>query len=174
LLDEVFHGLVFTKIVYLLCAPYASPPQYSSNIEVLCNYIRNENCPKIAIMLLNLIGEGWLEEIFYSLERFSIAPKVFKTILADEHRHVCEADLYRDIGKPDIEQVKTKIAYLEEQLVTNIFMQYKYMFSFFALLGVEGVSNFKKSLNKKHVSQLKKINLKPSENWEFFMRVADA
>ena len=46
LLDEIFHGLVFTKIVYMLCAPYASPPPYSPNIEILCNFIRNENLSK--------------------------------------------------------------------------------------------------------------------------------
>ena len=173
LLDEIFHGLVFTKIVYMLCAPYAVPPKYSANIEVLCDFIRDESCPKVAIMLLNLIGEGWIEEIFYSLEKYGIAPKVFATILEDEHRHVCEADLYRDIGMPDIEKVKPKIAYLEEQLITNIFMQYKYMFSVCALLGAEGATDFKQSLYNKHLKQLKKINLEPSENWEFFMKFGD-
>jgi hypothetical protein len=173
LLDEIFHGLVFTKIVYMLCSPYAAPPQYSPNIEVLCNFIRNEDCPKVAIMLLNLIGEGWIEEIFYSLHRFDIAPKVFSKIIEDEHRHVCEADLYRDIGMPDLKVIKPKIAYLEEQLITNIFMQYKYMVSVSALLGVEGVKDFKQSLNKKHLEQLKKINLEPTENWKFFMEFGD-
>lgn len=173
LLDEIFHGLVFTKIVYMLCSPYASPPPYSPNIEVLCNFIRNEECPKVAIMLLNLIGEGWIEEIFYSLDRCGIAPKVFQVILEDEHRHVCEADLYRDIGMPDMEMVKPKIAFLEDQLLTNIFMQYKYMVSVCALLGVDGVQDFKKSLHKKHVQQLKKINLTPTENWHFFMELSD-
>lgn len=173
LLDEIFHGLVFTKIVYMLCSPYASPPQYSPNIEVLCNFIRDEECPKVAIMLLNLIGEGWIEEIFYSLNRCGIAPKVFTKILEDEHRHVCEADLYRDIGMPDINIVKPKIAYLEDQLINNIFMQYKYMSSICALLGVEGVKDFKYSLNKKHTEQLKKINLRPTENWDFVMEFGD-
>lgn len=173
LLDEIFHGLVFTKIVYMLCSPYASPPQYNPNIEVLCNFIRNENCPKVAIMLLNLIGEGWIEEIFYSLHRFDIAPKVFEKILEDEHRHVCEADLYRDIGMPNPKEIKPKIAYLEEQLITNIFMQYKYMVSVCALLGVDGVQDFKHSLNKKHIEQLKKINLEPSESWKFVMEFGD-
>lgn len=173
LLDEIFHGLVFTKIVYMLCSPYASPPPYSPNIEVLCNFIRNEECPKVAIMLLNLIGEGWIEEIFYSLDRCGIAPKVFQVILEDEHRHVCEADLYRDIGMPDLNVVKPKIAFLEEQLLTNIFMQYKYMVSVCALLGVDGVQDFKTSLHKKHVQQLSKINLEPTENWHFFMQFSD-
>lgn len=173
LLDEVFHGLVFTKIVYMLCAPYASPPPYSPSIELLCNFIRNENCPKVAIMLLNLVGEGWIEEIFYSLHHFDIAPKVFATILEDEHRHVCEADLYQDIGLPNAKEIKEKIAYLEEQLITNVFMQYKYMFSISALLGLEGVQHFKQSLNEKHEEQLKKINLKPTEKWKFFMQFGD-
>lgn len=173
LLDEIFHGLVFTKIVYMLCAPYASPPPYSANIEILCNFIRNETCPKVAIMLLNLIGEGWIEEIFYSLHREEIAPKVFSIILEDEHRHVCEAELYRDIGMPDIDLIKPKIAYLEEQLITNIFMQYKYMASVCALLGVDGVTDFKRALHNKHVEQLKKINLEPNENWKFFMKFGE-
>lgn len=173
LLDEIFHGLVFTKIVYLLCDPYAVPPQYSANIEMLCDFIRNEECPKVAIMLLNLIGEGWIEEIFYSLDKAGIAPNVFKVILEDEHRHVCEADLYRDIGMPDIELVKPKIAYLEEQLLTNIFMQYKYIVSVSALLKVDGVEDFKKNLNRKHVQQLSKINLEPTDNWTFFMAFWD-
>jgi hypothetical protein len=173
LLDEIFHGLVFTKIVYLLCTPYASPPDYNLNIEVLCNFIRNESCPKVAIMLLNLIGEGWIEEIFYALDRAGIAPKVFKVILEDEHRHVCEADLYRDIGMPDLELVKPKIAFLEDQLLTNIFMQYKYIVSISSLLWGGGVYDFMDCLNKKHVQQLKKVNLEPTENWHFFMQFSD-
>lgn len=173
LLDEIFHGLVFTKIVYMLCAPYASPPPYSPHIELICNFIRNETCPKVAIMLLNLIGEGWIEEIFESLHRYGVAPKVFTTILEDEHRHVCEADLYRDIGMPNVEEIKPKIAYLEDQLITNIFMQYKYMSSVSALLGVDGVIHFKESLNKKHTQQLSKVNLQPTENWKNFMEFTD-
>lgn len=170
LLDEIFHGMVFTKIVYMLCAPNAVPPPYNANIEVLCDFIRNESCPKVALMLLNLIGEGWIEEIFYSLEREGIAPKIFRSILDDEHRHVCEADLYQDIGLPDMSLVKTKLDFLEGQLLTNIFMQYKYMFSVTSLLGIHGATDFIGSLNRKHLQQLDKIQLKPSENWQFFMK----
>ncbi|WP_419419359.1 hypothetical protein ACNVED_12635 [Legionella sp. D16C41] len=49
LLDEIFHGIVFTKILYMLCAPYAYPPPYNNNIEVICNFIRSEECPKTAV-----------------------------------------------------------------------------------------------------------------------------
>lgn len=171
LLDEIFHGMVFTKIVYLLCAPFAQPPAYNEHIETLCNFIRNEDCPKIAIMLLNLIGEGWIEEIFYSLQQQNIAPMVFETIINDEHRHVCEADLYGEIGLPDMAIVQEKLKYLEEQLLTNLFLQYKYVLSVCTLLGVDGTIDFLTSLNKKHLTQLKKINLEPSEKWLFFMEM---
>ncbi|KTD49793.1 putative CoA-dependent acyltransferase [Legionella rubrilucens] len=172
-LDEIFHGLVFTKIVYMLSAPHALPPAYNEHIEVLCNFIRNEDCPKVAVMLLNLIGEGWIEEIFYSLKKQGVAPRVFDTIIDDEHRHVCEADLYKDIGLPDMDEVRQKMAFLEEQLLTNIFLQYKYMFSVCSLLGVDGTIDFLQSLNQKHLQQLEKINLKPSDNWQFFMKVGE-
>lgn len=172
LLDEIFHGMVFTKIVYLLCAPHALPPAYNENIEHLCNFIRNEDCPKIAVVLLNLIGEGWIEEIFKSLQRQGIAEKVFTTIIDDEHRHVCEADLYRDIGLPEHDLMRTKLEYLENQLLSNIFLQYKYVASVVALQGVDGAIEFLQELDKKHTEQIKKIGLEPSENWYFFMKVA--
>ena len=173
LLDEIFHGMVFTKIVYLLCDPYANPPPYNDSIETLCNFIRNEECPKVGLMLLNLIGEGWIEEIFYSLNEQGVAPKVFAIILRDEHRHVCEADLFREIGVPDMTEVRQKMAFLENQLLMGIFLEYKYISSTCTLMGAEGTIHFLRALNKKHHSQLEKINLVPSENWYFFMKVCD-
>lgn len=168
LLDEIFHGLVFTKIVYMLCAPYALPPAYCEDIETLCNFIRQEECPKTAVVLLNLIGEGWIEEIFRCLKKHDIAPRVFSAILEDEHRHVSEADLYRDIGLPDPQAVSRKLEYLEGLLLTEVFLQYKYVLSICTLLGVQGTAEFILSLNKKHEQQLKKINLQPSMKWQFF------
>lgn len=171
LLDEIFHGIVFTKIVYLLCDPYSQPPAYNEQVEDLCNFIREEECPKVAIMLLNLIGEGWIEEIFTSLNDKGIAPAVFSTILADEHRHVCEADLYQEVGLPDLNKVRVKLDYLEEQLVTKLFLQYKYMLPFYTILGVEGSMGFMQALNAKHHQQLAKLNLKPSSKWLFYMQL---
>ncbi len=170
LLDEIFHGLVFTKIVYLLCAPYAFPPAYNAEVESLCNFIRQEDCPKVALVLLNLIAEGWIEEIFKSFQEQNVAPAVFEIIMKDEHRHVCEADLYQDIGLPAKEEIEEKLHYLEEKLLTSVFLQDKYMLSGLYLLGVEGGINFLQALNKKHIQQLAKINLKPSENWLFGLK----
>lgn len=173
LLDKLFHGLVFCKIAYMLAVPYASPPPYNDDVEVLCNFIRNIDCPKLAILLLNFIGEGWIEEIFRSLERANVAPKVFRTIIEDEHRHVCEAELYREIGLPEKELIKTKMNYLETLLFGNVFLQYQYNLSFGALLGVEGTIEFFTNLNNKHCEQLAKINLEPGDNWQFLVKAAE-
>lgn len=172
LLDEIFHGLVFVKILYLLVEPHATPPEYSSEIEGLCNFIREETCPKTAMVLLNLVGEGWIEEIFDSLLEQHIAPEIFKTVLNDEHRHVSEAELYREIGLPDPLHLASKIAYLEEQLLRHVFMQYKYVYSVNTLLGVDAAIRFLQNLDTKHQNQLKKLGMSPSHSWQKFMRFA--
>lgn len=171
LLDEIFHGMVFTKIVYLLCEPYAFPPAYNTSVEVLCNFIRQEPCPKVAVVLLNLISEGWIEELFECLQRHDIAPLVFETILQDEHRHVCEADLYRDIGLPDMNIVLPKLAFMEEHLLTNVFFQYPYVAALHTLIGEQGLRDYVESLDKKHTQQLAKINSLPGKKWQLFMQM---
>ncbi|MBA2653408.1 MAG: 2-oxo acid dehydrogenase subunit E2 [Tatlockia sp.] len=172
LLDEIFHGLVFTKIAYELSAPHALPPAYSDNLEILCNFIRNEDDPQIAIVLLNLISEGWIEEFFICFRDHKIAPNVFETIIADEHRHVCEADLYTSIGLPDPAVIEQKIGFLENQLVSNVLLQHRYTLSVATLIGSEKIAELFHKLDMKHNKQLAKIHLKPSANWQYLMKVA--
>ncbi len=172
LLDEIFHGLVFTKIVYMLCAPYRSPPTYNKNIELLCDYIRNEDCPKIGVVMLNLVAEGWIEEVFNSLYQQNIAPNVFAAILEDEHRHVCEADLYREVGLPNKAIMRKKLNELEDKLLTNILSQPKYILALSELLGTPATQALIQSMHEKHTKQLKKINMIPSEQWRFMMQMS--
>ncbi len=172
LLDEIFHGMVFIKIAYMLSAPYATPPAYNENIEALCDYIRNEECPKVALMMLNLVAEGWIEEVFQSLDEQKVAPKVFTTILADEHRHVLEADLYREIGIPEKAILQKKLGELEESLLTNIMSQPKYLLGLSKLLGQPATHKLIQSLQDKHTQQLKKINMIPTEQWRLIMEIS--
>ena len=173
LLDEIFHGMVFTKIVYLLCAPYNSPPAYNGYIESLCDFIRNEECPKVGVVLLNLVAEGWIEEIFKSLYQHNIAADVFKTILEDEHRHVCEADLYHEIGIPDHAILSKKLETLEGLLLNSLSLQPKYAMAVSVLLGAPATHSFILALHEKHTKQLKKIKLVPSRQWQLLMQMGE-
>ena len=172
LLDEIFHGLVFTKIVYALSAPSAFPPAYNENVEILCDFIRNEDCPKMGLVMLNLVAEGWIEEVFKSLYQQNIAPAVFEIIIKDEHRHVCEADLYREIGIPEKSIMREKLEALEENLLSNIISQPKYAFALNELLGMEASKKLTESLHAKHTKQLKKIKMLPSEQWRIMMHMS--
>jgi hypothetical protein len=168
LVDEVFHGMVFTRILYELITPYGQPPAYNKEFEVLCDFIRHEDSPQVAVVLLNLIAEGWIEELFRAFCHADIAPTVFNLILEDEHRHVCEADLYRSIGVPASEILEPKVAFLEEQLLVKIFFQYPYMISINTLLGYDVTQAFGYKLHEKHTEQLQKLNLKPGKLWAFW------
>ncbi|KTC66589.1 putative CoA-dependent acyltransferase (plasmid) [Legionella adelaidensis] len=170
LVDEIFHVLVFKKIVKLLCLPDATPPAYDENLESLCNFIRMQECPKMGVVLFNLIGKGWLEQIFYSLTKSNIAPKVFSEIFKDEQRHFNQVEMYKEIGIPPEELIISKLAYLEEKFLPKMLFQYRYSFSFATLIGLPGIVDFLESLNKRHTEQLSKINLKPSEKWLYFMK----
>ena len=171
LIDEVFHGMVFTRILYELITPYAMPPAYNEEIEALCNFIRDENCPKVAVVLLNLVAEAWIEELFRAYAKADIASDVFAIILEDEHRHVCEADLYREIGLPEQAVLSAKLTTLEEKLLSGILLNYPYMSAMTSLLGMEQVECLFNTLHEKHQEQLHKLNLTPGQSWCFLMQM---
>ncbi|MCH9756387.1 MAG: hypothetical protein K0U37_04240 [Gammaproteobacteria bacterium] len=169
LVDEVFHGMVFTRILYELITPYALPPTYNEEVEAFCNFIREEDCPKVAVVLLNLVAEAWIEELFRAYHKADIAPAVFSMILEDEHRHVCEADLYREIGLPARDVLESKLALLEDKLLSSLLFNYSYMGAMMALLGMNGVEHYLAILDEKHKHQLSKLNLAPGKAWHFWM-----
>lgn len=165
LLDEIFHGMVFTKIVYLLCEPYAHPPAFNEEIESFCQLIRDEMSIQVAVVLLNLITEAWIEELFQTLYDAGIAPDVFSVIMRDEHRHIQEADLYAQIGVPHADLMIPKLKRVEETLMSKLFMQYPYMQSLSTVLGNQAIVHLIHAIDKKHTFQLKKINLSPGKTW---------
>ncbi len=165
LVDEIFHALALTKILYLLCSPYNSPPALDPRIQDLCDFVKNQDCPKMGLVLLNLICESWLEGIFKNLYENNIAPAVFKTILEDEQRHVCEADLYREVGLPKKAVLIDKLGQLEKLILNIMTFQPQYGMAFTAILGPKATQAFLRSLDEKYNRQLKKINMVPSKLW---------
>ncbi len=172
LVDEIFHAITFTKIVFLLCAPYKSPPAYNERLEHICNFIRSQKCIKIGMVVMNLICEGLVEEVFTTFYKYNIAPELFEIIMEDEHRHVCEADLYAEIGLPDQEVLLKKLKELDELIISAFTLEPKYTIALNALLGAEGITDFLLTLHEKQSRQLKKIGLSPSDKWVMFFKLA--
>lgn len=173
LVDEIFHTMVFTKIIFILSAPYASPPVFNHQIAELCEFIQGQDCIKMSMVMLNVVCEGLVEELFSVLYQYDIAPEVFKIVLADEHRHVCEADLYTEIGLPQQKAMIQTLHALEERVITTFSLQPQYSVALRALLGPRGVHSFLVALHEKHLTQLRKINMVPSERWDVFIRLAN-
>ncbi|KTD52618.1 putative CoA-dependent acyltransferase [Legionella quinlivanii] len=171
LVDEIFHTIVFTRIVFMLAAPYGSPPAYNEELEKVCEFIRSLDCLKVGMVVMNLICEGMVEEVFSTFYQEKIAPEVFEIILADEHRHVCEADLYAEIGLPDREVLTETLKTMEDLLISVFTRLPKYNTSLTTLLGPEGTASFMLALHEKHKRQLKKINMVPSERLEMLFEV---
>ncbi len=162
---------MFTKISFLLSAPYASPPSYSEQLEKICHFVRAQDCLKVGMVVMNLICEGLVEEVFMTFYQNNIAPELFEIILADEHRHVCEADLYGEIGLPDKDTLVDKLQELEELLIATFTLQPKYSIALSSLLGPQGTGAFLLALHEKHMRQLKKIHMTPSKKWELLFQL---
>jgi hypothetical protein len=171
LVDEIFHAITFTKIVFLLSAPYDSPPAYNGQLEHLCNFIRSQDCIKVGMVVMNLICEGLVEEVFTIFYKYNIAPELFEIIMEDEHRHVCEADLYAEIGLPDRAVLIKKLKELEELIINAFTLEPKYTIALNALIGPEGITDFMLALHRKLSLQLKKIDISPSDKWEIFFKI---
>lgn len=171
LLDELFHCLVFLKILYLLSGSDLLPLEQNEYLEALSTPLRNEQCPKTGVLLINLICEGWLEELFESFERQNIAPKVFKSINDDERKHVIRSMNLNVLSKAELKNFQNKLQHLEEMLLINFFSQYKYINAVATVLGFDESIRFIKELDEKHKQQLGQLNLKPGKQWDYFMQI---
>lgn len=170
IMDECFHAMVFSKIAYELSAPHAIPPTDNKEIDDFITLLINEPDIKTSLIWINMLGEGWVEEIFLAMKNKNIAPQVFKIIMEDESRHRDDLDLYRKVGLPDRENLIKNLKDFENELIRLTFSQKKYALTFASLLGADGLLSLIKNIDKKHNALLRKINAKPGKNWEFFMK----
>lgn len=169
IIDEIFHAIVFAKLTFELSAPFALPPTHSKGIEKFLSHLVNEPDLKTSVVLINLVAEGWIEEIFMAMQSHKVAPCIFDVVLADESRHVEDSALFLEIGLPESEYLLIKLAAFEEELVTMIFSEHIYVPTLVNFLGVPGAKQLFKNIDNKHSLLLEKINLTPSDDWKFFM-----
>lgn len=168
LLDEVFHTILFAKIVSELSAPYAYPPESSKSVIKLSKMIKQES-GALSIILTNIITECWIEQMFLTLKKYGIAPAMFDVVLQDEQRHISEAALYKELGLPSRKVVSEKLAFLEDHFVSDLVYQENILYSLEGLIGKEGCIDYTKQLDARYKEQLSKIGLKTSQNWNFFI-----
>ena len=169
IVDEIFHAVVFAKITFELAAPYALPPSHSATIEQCLSLMVEEQDLKTSLVLINLVAEGWIEEIFMAIQECKIAPRIFDVIIADESRHLEDSALFLEIGLPEPDYLTKKLERFEEELITMVFEQYTYAQTLINFMGVDGAKKLFDNIDKKHYRLLKKINFTPSKNWRFSM-----
>ncbi len=172
LVDELCHAIVFTKIVFALAAPHQWPPRFNEQIETLCEFIRNQECMKMGLVLMNLIIKNLIEEVYSILHQYQIAPQVFQLILEDEHRHVIEAELYCELGLPSEDDLKDKLQILEKLILSACPNEPQYAMACSALLGPEGALEFLNKVHEKYTQLVKKVHFQPSDHWELGIYLA--
>jgi hypothetical protein len=162
LVDEVFHSALFARIAHELHLPDAQPPPPLASAEALLARIRSEPDLAISATLLNLVSEGWIEELFDHAMRWGIADQVFTIVLRDESRHVEEAAMYVTTG--DRARSEAVLADFEDGLVA-VLAEPVLTLSIFDLAGYDGYRALTAGLLAKHKRQLAAHGLQPSARW---------
>ncbi|MGB1697683.1 MAG: 2-oxo acid dehydrogenase subunit E2 [Thermoplasmatota archaeon] len=157
LVDEVFHSVLFVRIAHELALPDSMPPAPSPAAEELLDLIRSEEDWEASVTLLNL-AECWIENLFRHAARWEVAPDVFRTVLADEARHVEEA--FEAADADAVERMEAGLMALFQEPRVSLAMN--------ELAGTERYVNMVNGLQRTHRNHLKKLGLSPGPAWEMF------
>lgn len=162
LVDEVFHSVLFARISHELHLPQPQPPPPLASAEALLARIRREPDLSICATLLNLVSEGWIEELFDHAKRWGIADHVFTAVLCDESRHVDEAEMYAIAA--DHARIEAVLADFEDGLI-EVLSEPALVLSIYDLAGYDGYRTLVAGLLAKHKQQLAAHDLQPSPRW---------
>lgn len=161
LIDEIFHAIVCTKILFLLAAPYGSTPSYNEEIEKITRFTRAQQGVEVG-MVINLLSKGILAEIFTHFYKQNIATKLFEVLLKDEYTHLSEADLYLELGLPEENLLTKTLQNFEELIISAFTLEPRYTIAISSLLGPDATEQFVSSVHQQYVEQLNKIKRTPS------------
>lgn len=173
LIDEIVHGLIFTKMAYHLSLPLSQPVPIIEAAERMCDEIRNIKDEKLALISLNLIAEGWIEEVFKCVRKWGFSDEIFESILSDEVRHVSDAELYSKTGIDTLNKAEILkcIRSMENNLIEALSSS-TVIRSFIEVGSVDLYYEMKMSLLTKHKKQLEEINIEPSEKWLLYEKTS--
>ncbi len=162
LVDEVFHSTLFARIAHELALPNAQPPAPYPSAERLLERIRREADLAVSATLLNLVAEGWIENLFRHAATWGVADHVFETVLADEARHVHEATAYtQDL---DSQAASAAVARLEEGLI-EVLAEPEVGLAMHELAGRKAHADMARDMHRLHREHLADVGLAPSAAW---------
>ncbi len=163
LVDEVFHSVLFARLAHELSVPDGQPPAPLASAERLLDRIRNEPDLGVSATLLNLVAEGWIETVFRHARSWGVADAVFEAVLADEERHVQEAELYTE--KLDPRAATAALHALEEGLL-EVSAEPSVALAMLDLAGEDAYRALSEDLRAVHRRHVESVGLTPSPRWQ--------
>jgi hypothetical protein len=163
LVDEVFHSTLFARLAHELALPNAQPPAPLASAERLLDRIRHEPDLAVCATLLNLVAEGWIETLFRHALDWQVSDAVFRAVLADEERHVHEAQRYMQ----SVDKAKAQAAVdMFEQGMSEVSSEPTVALSILDLAGPQKHRALATALDAQHRRALAEVGLHPSAEWE--------
>lgn len=159
LADEVFHATVFAALAKR-CGGLDKP---IPEAERLLDHIRGQEDPQTTAVLLNLIAEGWIENLFDHAATWGVCDDVFNIVLEDESRHVEEAHAHAE--GMDVAKVGAAVRAFEEELF-RLAQHPRVILPTLALAGEEKFAALGQSFLQVHKDALAEVGLEPADGLE--------
>lgn len=155
LADEVFHAAIFCALARRVGGLDKPIPE----AEALLDQIRRQEDPKTTAVLLNLIAEGWIENLFDQGVTWGVCDDVFRIVLEDESRHVEEAHAHAE--GVDLSRVEEAVRQFEEELF-RLSQHPRVMLPILALAGEARFQALGRSFLDVHKKALAEVHLAPA------------
>jgi hypothetical protein len=155
LADEVFHSTVFAALAQRL----GGLDEPIAEAERVLDHIRAQEDPRTTAVLLNLIAEGWIENLFDQAVQWGVADEVFGIVLDDESRHVEEAHAHAE--GLDSRKVGEAVRAFETELF-RLSQHPRVMLPILALAGEARFRALGESFLATHKAALSEVGLEPA------------
>lgn len=155
LADEVFHATVFASLAKRMGGLDKPIPE----AERLLDQIRRQEDPRTTAVLLNLLAEGWIENLFDHAVTWGVADDVFRIVLEDESRHVEEAHAHAE--GLDVARVEEAVRGFEGELF-RLVQHPRVMLPVLALAGEAKFRELSDSFLRVHKEALAEVGLDPN------------
>lgn len=154
LADEVFHAALFAALAKRLGGLDRPIPE----AERLLDQIRQQEDPRTTAVLLNLLAEGWIENLFDHAAEWGVADEMFRIVLEDESRHVEEAHEHAE--GMDVQAVEKAVRAFEGELF-RLVQHPRVMLPTLALAGEANFRRLGESFLEVHKNALAEVGLQP-------------